>query len=226
VASRSGHCVGDPASLAISVSATDADGVGSVTLHWRPAGTSSYRSKAMSASGKVWSATLSTQASGDQLTAKGTVAYYVVAKDSTGAQTRSPSTAKSFKVALCNRPPAINGVDYGVGGHLYAGEGLCASTLSVYATATDPDLDSISSVVVFYEPYGATAYRSYRLTRYPGSTTFFTGQISTSDWPFYPGPDPASYTIPWYFVATDALGATHKYTPSFAPTEEPCNPIF
>jgi hypothetical protein len=227
-ADRSGHCVGDPSDLSISVTATDADGVKSVTLYWKPAGSSTYLSKAMSASGSQWKGTLSTHATGDHLTAKGTVAYYVVATDSSpdAVQTRSPAPAKSFKVALCNHPPVVQGVDYGVGGHLYAGQGLCASTLSVYATVTDPDLDSISSVVVFYKPYGAPAYRSFKLSKDPGSTSFYMGQISTSDWPFYPGPDPASYTLPWYFVATDALRATVKYTPSFAPVEEPCNPIF
>ncbi|HEV8624345.1 MAG TPA: hypothetical protein VG034_07790 [Acidimicrobiia bacterium] len=225
-ASRSGHCVGDPASLSISVTATDADGVGSVTLYWKPAGSSTYRSKAMAASGNLWKAALSTQASGDQLTAKGTVAYYVVARDADGAQTRLPATTKSFKVALCNHPPAVQGVDFGVGGNLYAGEGPCTSTLSVYATVTDPDFDSLSSVVVFYKPFGASTYRSYKLARDPGSTGFYTGQISTVNWPFYPGPSPESYTLSWYFVATDALGATDKYTPSFAPVEYPCNPIF
>ncbi len=227
-ADRSGHCVGDPADLSISVTATDSDGVKSVTLYWKPAGSSTYLSKAMAASGSQWKGTLSTHASGDHLTAKGTATYYVVATDSSpaAAQTRSPASAKSFKVVLCNHPPAVQGVDYGVGGHLYAGQGPCTSTLSVYAIATDPDSDSLSRVVVFLKPYGATAYRSYQLAKDPGSSSSYSRQISTADWPFYPGPDPASYTLPWYFVATDALGATDKYTPSFAPVEEPCNPIF
>ncbi len=192
-ADRSGHCVGDPADLSISVTATDSDGVKSVTLYWKPAGSSTYLSKAMAASGSQWKGTLSTHASGDHLTAKGTATYYVVATDSSpaAAQTRSPASAKSFKVVLCNHPPAV-----------------------------------LSRVVVFLKPYGATAYRSYQLAKDPGSSSSYSRQISTADWPFYPGPDPASYPLPWYFVATDALGATDKYTPSFAPVEEPCNPIF
>jgi hypothetical protein len=230
VASRSGHCVGDPASLTISVTATDADGVGSVTLYWKPAGSSTYRSKAMAASGNLWKATLSTQASGDQLTAKGTVAYYVIAKDSSDAavQTRSPASSKSFKVALCNHAPAIQGVDYGVNslyGNLYAGTYPCTSTVSVYANATDPDSDSLSSVVVWYRPYGTSAYRSFELTKDPGVAGFYKGDISTATWPHYPGPEPASYTIPWYFTATDSLGANTRYTPNFAPVEYPCSGV-
>jgi hypothetical protein len=209
------------------VTAKDSNGVASVKLYWRPAGSSSYRSKAMAASGDLWSATLSTQVSEDQLTAKGTVAYYVVAKDASaaGVQTRSPATAKTFKVALCNHPPAIQDIDYGAISpypYLYAGGSPCTSTIEVYANVTDPDSDSLSSVAVWFKPYGASAYRSSLLTRIPGTTTYY-GRPSTLDWPFYPGPSPESYSLPTYFTATDALGATDKYTPTWAPVEYPCS---
>jgi hypothetical protein len=219
--------VGDPASLSISVTAKDSNGVASVKLYWRPAGSSTYRSKAMAASGSLWSATLSTQASEDQLTAKGTVAYYVVATDASPAavKTRSPATAKTFKVALCNHPPVIGGVDTGAinpYGYLYAGDYPCTSTIEVYANVNDPDSDSLSSVMVWFKPYGATAYRSYVLSLIPGTDTY-KGQVSTAGWPTYPGPEPANYTLPWYFTATDVLGSSTKDTPSWSPVEYPCS---
>jgi hypothetical protein len=219
-ASRAGHCVGDPASLSISVTATDANGVGSVALYWKPTGSSTYRWKPMAASGSVWKATLSTQVSGDQLTAKGTVAYYVVAKDASPAavQTRSPATAKTFKVALCNHPPAVGNIDFG--GEIYHGEFPCTTTFSVsLAGVIEPDNDPISSVLFWYRAYGMKTYASATLVGDPAVPGFYSATVYTANWPPMPGTSP-TYSIPWYVTATDALGATTKYVNPNSPLIE------
>jgi hypothetical protein len=220
VASRAGHCVGDPASLSISVTATDAEGVGSATLYWKPAGSSSYRSKAMAATGNVWKATLSTQASGDQLTSKGTVAYYVIATDASAdaVKTRSPATAKSFKVALCNHPPSVGNIDFG--GEIYHGEFPCTTTFFVsLAGVIDPDNDPITSVLFWYRAYGMKTYASARLVGDPAVPGFYSATVYTATWPPMPGTSP-TYSIPWYVTATDALGATRKYVNPNSPLIE------
>jgi hypothetical protein len=217
-ADRPGHCEGDPASLSISVTATDADGVASATLYWKPAGSSSYRSKAMSSSGRLWKATLSTRVSGDQLTAKGTVAYYVVAKDADGAQTRSPATAKTFKVAPCNHAPAVGNIDFG--GEIYHGEYPCTTTFFVsLAGVIDPDNDPITSVLFWYRAYGMKTYASATLVGDPAVPGFYSATVYTANWPPMPGTSP-TYSIPWYVTATDALGATRKYVNPNSPLIE------
>jgi hypothetical protein len=223
-ADRSGHCVGSPASLSISVTATDADGVKSVTLSLRPAGSSTYRSKAMAASGNQWTATLSTHSSGDHLTAKGTVAYYVVATDAAGSQSRSPATVKSFKVALCNHAPSIGNVDGD--GDVYAPyASYCADSFGVVAAGVrDPDADAISSVLFWYKAFGMTTFRSAKLASDPAVPGFYTGTISNAKWPPMTGPA-YMYSVPWYFTVTDSLGATTKYTtPNFSLVEYACIP--
>jgi hypothetical protein len=210
VASRAGHCVGDPASLSISVTATDSDGVASVTLYWKPAGSSTYRSKAMAATGIVWKATLSTRVSGDQLTVKGTVAYYVVASDagSGPSQTRSPASTKSFNVALCNRAPTIG--DVNIPGQVWTTYPYsCVDNFTVVAAGVvDPDDDAISGVVFWYKAYGMKSYASAKLAADPGVPGFYSGPVSNAKWPAM---DVSSYSMPWYFTATDTLGATGKF---------------
>jgi hypothetical protein len=99
----------------------------------------------------------------------------------------------------------------------------CADSFGVYLSdVIDPDGDAISSVLFWYRAYGMTTYRSVRMSTSPTSPGFYSGTVSNAKWPPMAGP-PYTYPIPWYFTATDSLGATTKFVnPSFVLTENYC----
>ena len=82
------YCASAPKSVTFAVSVSDADGLASVNLWYRPPGAAKYLAKPMTLSGGKYVATLDTTA--DNLKTAGELRYYVLAKD----QNASPETTK------------------------------------------------------------------------------------------------------------------------------------
>ncbi|MBP1706095.1 MAG: hypothetical protein H6Q36_1834 [Chloroflexi bacterium] len=199
------YCPSSPTSVAISVSASDHDGVASVTLYFRRPGASAYSTKPMSLSDGKWTATLDTKADG--IKTAGTVRYYVIAtdKDASPTSTRSPKSGYlTLTVKVCqNTGPRITSrvADPTT---VWVGPDLCQgyvgnSQITVKAT----DQDGVKSLTLYFKGPGRSTWTKRSLAL-EGAATSVTG---------YGDIDPGSEgitspgTISWYVVATDQKGA-------------------
>ena len=96
-------CQSKPKATAISVEATDVDGVDGATLHYRLPGDNSYRDAKMTKNGNRWRTTVTPV---DQRpNADGKASYYVTSDDDLGESSRSAT--QTFTVNRCNFPAAI-----------------------------------------------------------------------------------------------------------------------
>ena len=98
--------------VTFTVRASDASGLAGVTLYWREPGASTYTQSPMTrasgtATSGTWQVTLDTTANG--ITRAGTLAFYAVGTDTTGATGKTPASgASSLAVAVCaNTGPSI-----------------------------------------------------------------------------------------------------------------------
>jgi hypothetical protein len=209
-------CVPSPTSTTITVSATDPQGVATVSIYWRYSGSGTYAHKPMTKSGRTWSAPLAT-GGGDNLRKTGSVQYYVIAVDGDGAQTRSPSGTKDFKVRPCNLPPI--GINFSTNTpYLYVG---CHGSMTVTVTAYDPDPDGITSVQMVYTPVGGQQH-SLKLPLKLTQEFYGIYEATLTDAYF---PTPAfEGPFPYYIAISDAFGATTKYDPGATLLQVPCSP--
>jgi hypothetical protein len=84
----------------IQVQATDVDGVASVTLYFRGPGMAAAVSRPMALTGDTWNSFINPR--DDGITGTGTISWYVVAKDTKGASTKSGT--RLIKVYRCDTP--------------------------------------------------------------------------------------------------------------------------
>jgi hypothetical protein len=202
-------CNTGPTSTRISVSAKDAQGIGSVTLWYRKPGASSYTSRTMvHGSGSTYAATLSVAADG--LTAAGSLTYYVVAKDGSpeAATTRIPAGTKSIAVKACNLPPAFS--DTGSESPLFvptvsSGCPVGAQTsINIRIYVYDPD-DAVTKVTFYYRPYGSSSWYALSLKlAFGGYTSRWDGVLSNANFPTLP--TYGTFDASWYVRMTDAGG--------------------
>ena len=196
-----------PKSARISVTATDSDGIASVTLFFRKPGASSYQSRSMTKSGSTYSAPVSV--SSDGLTKSGTLAYYAVAtdKDAKPASTRSGS--KSISIKKCNLPPQyinadMNGINVPVAPATQCPIGT-PTTANIVILASDPD-GTVSSVAFWFLPYGSSTWHHINLAF--GGNNLWQGEVHASS--FKPLPKAGLYHAKWYVKITDNVGAVTK----------------
>ncbi len=201
------YCPTARKAVTISVTASDADGIASVTLYWKKPGATNYAARPMTLSGGRYAATLDTKADG--ITGAGRLAYYVVARDANARpkSTRSPASGTlAVTVKVCaNSGPTFTLLQASpttiVADPSNAGCG--GSTLSgLTAQATDPD--GVTSVQLFWRRPGSTTYESRPFSA-DGSTWYsFINTVASVDDITRPG------TISWYAVATDGKGKARK----------------
>jgi hypothetical protein len=189
------------------VSASDADGLASVNLWYRPPGATKYLAKPMTLSGGKYVATLDTTA--ENLKKAGELRFYVLAKD----QNASPKTTKlpksgyqAMTVKVCvNTGPKITLLTATPTSIIAdpLGAGCSGSTLSeLRARATD--VDGVKGIRLYFKKPGATAYTRRDFSLAGGTWTSFINTVGTVDDIVRSG------SISWYVVATDTKGATSK----------------
>ncbi len=156
------YCANDPTSVTFSVSASDKDGLAGVTLFYRPPGSASFLSKAMSPSGGKYVATLNTTT--DNLKTAGPLNYYVAAKD----HERRPEVGAAPGLGLArddrkglqeHRPEdhAARRQRRPRSSPTRCRSDARGSTLSSFtAQATDPD--GVKSVTLYFRKPGAGSY--------------------------------------------------------------------
>ncbi len=200
------YCPNAPTSVTISVAATDPEGIASVTLRYRPPGTSGFLEKQMRLSDGRYVATLDTTT--DNLRRAGDLAYYVVARDRAADQqtSRLPAKATSLAVKVCkNTGPKVT-----VKSDVYnletnpLGTGTCSRGFAlgtgIEATATDPD--GVESIRLFFRGPGMRETASRLMSR--DGDTWYSFINPKDDGITKTG------TITWYVVAKDSKGASTK----------------
>ena len=229
-------CTQTPGSIAISVSASDPDGVSSVDLYWRLPG-HPYAKRAMThGSGSTWAVQLFART---DIKATGTVSYYVRAADASSGKVtrRTPSTDATFVVRNCDIPPTVTGSlisQSQYGNFLYVplkasaiGIPICSqlkpaiNQFVIQANVSDPD-DTITRVVFSYTPYKGAAH-ALELSHVSG--TLYRGILTNAKFAKLATIGPFRFS--GFFVATDAAGRTspHRLPAVGAPlNEQGCSP--
>lgn len=204
---RGKYCVTAPKSTTISVAATDADGLASVTLFFRRPGSTTFVQKPMVLSNGRYVVTLDTTA--DKLSRAGDLRYYVVARDAnaTPKSTRSPvSGTLAIAVKVCvNTGPAFTRLTASPTSIIAdpLNVGCRGSTLSeLQAQATD--VDGVKSIQLFFRKPGASAFESRDFSADGATWYSFINTVRSVDNIADGG------TIAWYAVATDTKGAKTK----------------
>jgi hypothetical protein len=204
---RGTYCVAAPKSTTISVAATDADGLASVTLFFRRPGSTTFVQKPMALSNGRYVATLDTTT--DKLSRAGEVRYYVVAKDANSASksTRSPASGSlALAVKVCvNTGPTITLLRA-------SPTSIIANPLNVAcrgATLTEfqaqaTDVDGVKSIQLFFRKPGASVFESRGFSANGDTWSSFINTVSSVDNIADGG------AIAWYALATDTKGATTK----------------
>jgi hypothetical protein len=217
-------CTQPPGSVTISVTASDPEGVSSVSLFWKVPGSSYTRTPMSHGPGTTWSAQLYALT---DIRTTGTVSYYVLAVDASASklERRMPASDATFVVRKCDLPPTVTDLSFkGPSGYVIkvpmSGGAPCppkqANSITIVAYATDPD-DAITRMVFYYTPFTTGTSKVAHLTLQPtnvGGT--FTGTLYNADFPTLP--DAGPYAVPWYLVAIDAAGRT---SPKLGPPQGP-----
>jgi hypothetical protein len=204
---RGAYCVSAPKSTTISIAASDADGIASVTLFFRRPGSTTFVQKPMVLSKGRYAATLDTTA--DKLSRAGDVRYYVVVRDAnaTPKSTRSPAKGTlALAVKVCvNTGPTITALSA-------SPTAIVANPLSVACRgstvaqfqAQATDVDGVKSIQLFFQKPGASAFESRDFT--------LNGSIWTTSINTIPSGDNVADggIIAWYVVATDTKGVATK----------------
>jgi hypothetical protein len=204
---RGKYCVDAPKSTTISIAASDADGIASVTLFFRRPGSTAFVEKPMVLSKGRYATTLDTTA--DKLSRAGDVRYYVVVKDAnaTPKSTRSPAKGTlSLAVKVCvNTGPTITALSASptsiVANPLNV---ACRGSTVAQFQAQATDVDGVKSVQLFFQRPGAGAYESRDFTLNGSIWTTSINTIASAD------NIATSGMIPWYVVATDTKGKATK----------------
>lgn len=192
-----------PTTTTVTAVLSDTEGIASATLWYTAPGGSSYKSKAMSARGSSWVATLSTA---KEIQAKGTVKYYVIGTDKKG-KAGSAKPVKSFSSARCDTEATST--------YLYpaASSTLCrGQTPAAYFSAYLIDGDGLlpTSARLYYRLPATSTFRSVGMWQSDtsGQMHAYTLQtpLSTKNW--------KAGTLRWYVISTDQFGGTTKFPTS------------
>jgi hypothetical protein len=150
----------------------------------------------------TWTATLDTTANG--ITSQGTLAYYAIVLDASGAKAKSPATsALAIPVSVCvnTGPTFTNGPSAG-DSTLYADplQVGCGSPIGTEIRATITDIDGVASAnLVFTDQSGATITRPMQ---------GFAGNLWTSFINANDDGTQAGGGFTFHVVAVDTKGAT------------------
>ena len=172
------YCPNAVKKATFTVKATDDVGIEKVALFWREPGAGSYAQSAMTrASGNAkkgtWAVTLGTAADG--ITAAGTLSFYAVGTDTSGATRRIPVKGKeSITVKVCvNSGPKISGVSSSSGSSLFW-DPLSAPARPARPrtdiTATIKDVDGVKSATLFFKRPGDSTWSSSPWTATPSES--------------------------------------------------------
>ncbi len=206
------YCPNDVKTVTFTLKASDGGGVATATLYWRMPGASAYTALPMTLSGGnaqkgTWTATLGTAANG--ITTAGSLAYYAIVLDASGARAKSPATsALSIAVSVCANtgPTFTNGPSAG-DSTLYADplQVGCGSPLGTEIRATITDVDGVASAkLVFTDQSGVTTTRA--MQGFPGN--LWTSFINAND-DGTQGPGTFTFQV----IAADTKGATTTSDP-------------
>jgi hypothetical protein len=201
------YCPTAPKTVTFTVKASDAGGIATATLYWKKPGAASYTPAPMSLAGGsaqngTWTATLDTTANG--ITTAGSLAYYAIVLDASGAKAKSPATsALAIPVSICvnTGPTFTNGPTAG-NATLYADPLSvgCGSPIGTEIRATITDIDGVASAkLIFTDQSGATTTRSMQ---------GFAGNLWTSFINANDDGTQAGGTFTFQVIAVDTKGAT------------------
>ncbi len=205
------YCPTAPKNVTFTLKASDAGGIATATLYWRKPGASSYATMPMTlASGSAqkgtWRATLDTKA--NSITTAGRLTYYVVVRDSDGAQTRSPATGTQvITVNVCaNTGPTFTqqpAADATTLSSDPTGKG-CGQPLGTGITAAATDVDGVAGITLYFTGpgLGGTVSRPMSLNGTTWSSSINTGSDKIV----------GSGVITFYAIAVDKKGATTQST--------------
>jgi hypothetical protein len=194
----------------LTTKATDADGVSAIQLWVRKPGATSYRrfSHDFTHNGATWNDFIN--AKDDGVTTAGTLSWYALAIDGTGAQTKS--TVRSIKIVRCDTEASFEGT------LLFSKDGPKAYHINFcYSPTTQPiewrvlisDPDGVSGAKVSYVFARLDGQRSasgaVSLTNVSGGT--WEGRSVSYDMLQYYGQS----TVAWTIVSTDRYGGKSSY---------------
>jgi hypothetical protein len=208
------YCPGAVNKATFTVKATDDVGIAKVTLFWREPGAGSFAQTAMTrtagnARNGTWSATLGTVTDG--ITAAGTLSFYAVGTDSSGATKRIPvKGSDSISVKVCvNTGPTISGAASSSGSSLYwdpLGVGSCQTATNI--TATIKDSDGIKSATLFFKRPGSSTWSSKAMDSNTVKGKWYANLDTLGDKIFIP--NPPTGTLRWYIKAVDGAGLSSQ----------------
>lgn len=200
---QGGYCPDARKTVTFSVTASDRDGIASVTLVWRKPGATTFSQRPMTLSGGRYVATLDTKADG--ITRAGKLAYYVVARDASATRktTRSPGSGSlSIAVKVCANTGPTFTLLAATPGSIIADPldaGCDGSTLSELR-AQASDVDGVQSIVLHFRKPGETTYTARDFTLDGDTWYSFINTVRSVDDIRDAG------SISWYAVATDTKG--------------------
>jgi hypothetical protein len=198
--------------VTFTVKGTDDVGLAGVSLYWRAPGSGSYTKAAMSltsgtARNGTWQLSLDTTADG--ITKAGTLAFYAIGTDTSGATRRIPrSGADTVAVAVCsNTGPTIKSAASSSGSTLRwdpLGVGGCRTRTTISATVSD--VDGVKSVTLYYRPPGSGSWSTKPMQKASGkwSATLDSAKDGITI------PSPPTGTLRWYIKAVDGKDAVSQ----------------
>lgn len=177
------HPEGTP--LNVTINASDAGGIGSVTLYYRPTGSGPYSTVAATGSGP-YSATIPGAA-----TLPPSLQIYAEAVDTSSNTSTTAVQTVTIQPAPDTTPPTIVVTDVEDGQ-------LAGSQVAVFATITDAD-STIQAATLFYRLQGQTAYSQIAMSN-GGGGDVYRGNI--------PGSAVVQPAVEYYVTARDAANNT------------------
>lgn len=188
--------------------ATDVDGVKNIQLFFRKPGAGAFESRSFAANGSIWTTSINTIPSGDNVAAEGTIAWYVVATDAKGVATKSAVDA--ITVTRCDAPATF---DFGsVTPRVYNGSACSPNSLAVQIYVDDADAGSPSSDLQVGLTWSAQNGRGPASGAYSGqvSAAFLKGNLFAASIPTLGWVLPGSWTLTYYATSTDPHGGTSQ----------------
>jgi hypothetical protein len=192
--------------------ATDVDGVKSIRLFFQKPGASAFESRDFSANGSIWTTSINTIASADNITSGGTIAWYVVATDSKDRATRS--AVGTIGVTRCDAPAVIS---FGsVTGRAFNDRACSPSSITIPVFATDQDNAAAGDgdsrrlqVVVSWRATGAQQAQAGQTgavfqkgNSFVASIPLFSGWVDGGAWPL------GTYSLVYSATTTDVTGGS------------------
>ncbi len=210
------YCPNAVKKATFTVKATDDIGIEHVALFWRKPGAGSYAETAMTrtagnAKKGTWAVTLGTVADG--ITTAGTLSFYAVGTDSSGATKRIPvKGTDSISVKVCvNTGPTISGVKSSSGSSLFwdpvpAPGKNCQTATDI--TATIKDSDGVKSATLFFKRPGSSSWSSKAMDSRTIKGKWYANLDTLGDKISIPNPPTGS--LRWYIKAVDGAGFTSQ----------------